>query len=240
MLGVFDFIDETVKWFGDENTRKEIFNAINDFIINVGWEKLGESIGTGFSNALEAFGEWISDFENISKTLDNVIEAVFKFVKGVFKGVGKKIGEWFKTHTFADLIKLWFNVSRTVARTQNPILGFLLDKAFGKIDHSTSGMRPPKEQRYATGCFPTTGQMFIARESGAEMVGNIGGRTAVANNDQIVEAVSLGVYNAVMDAMSNSRGGNQDIAINIDGREVFRAVRNENNNFRRRTGVSAF
>ncbi len=37
------------------------------------------------------------------------------------------------------------------------------------------------------------GQLFIAREAGAEMVGSIGGRTAVANNDQIVEGIYQGV-----------------------------------------------
>ena len=45
----------------------------------------------------------------------------------------------------------------------------------------------------AGGGFPTTGQMFIARENGPEMVGTMGGRTAVANNDQIVSGVANGV-----------------------------------------------
>ena len=82
--------------------------------------------------------------------------------------------------------------------------------------------------------------MFVAREAGPEMVGSIGGRTAVANNDQIVQAVSLGVYNAVVDAMGKTSGGSQPITVQIDGREVFTAVRNQNNNFKRRTGASAF
>ena len=94
---------------------------------------------------------------------------------------------------------------------------------------------------YATGGYPTSGEVFIARENGLpEMVGSIGGRTAVANNDQIVQAVSLGVYNAVVDAMGKTSGGSQPITVQIDGREVFTAVRNQNNNFKRRTGASAF
>ena len=51
-------------------------------------------------------------------------------------------------------------------------------------------------QYMAQGGFVDEGQLFIAREAGAEMVGAIGNRTAVANNDQIVEAVSAGVSNA--------------------------------------------
>lgn len=57
---------------------------------------------------------------------------------------------------------------------------------------------------YATGGFPTAGQMFMAREDGVpEMVGTMGGRTAVANNDQIVEGIASGVQaaNASQDAL---------------------------------------
>lgn len=49
---------------------------------------------------------------------------------------------------------------------------------------------------YASGGFPETGQMFIARENGPELVGAIGRRTAVANNAQIVEGISAGVESA--------------------------------------------
>lgn len=38
-----------------------------------------------------------------------------------------------------------------------------------------------------------SGQLFVAREAGPELVGTIGGRTAVANNDQIIAGVASGV-----------------------------------------------
>lgn len=57
----------------------------------------------------------------------------------------------------------------------------------------TKGVTLP---RFADGGFPETGQMFIAREAGAEMVGNIGRKTAVANNDQIVAGIANGVAEA--------------------------------------------
>ena len=47
--------------------------------------------------------------------------------------------------------------------------------------------------RFAEGGYPVTGQLFLAREAGPEMVGSIGSRTAVANNGQIVEGISYGV-----------------------------------------------
>ena len=91
--------------------------------------------------------------------------------------------------------------------------------------------------RYAGGGYP--GDLFIANDGGPEMVGRIGSRTAVVNNDQIVAAVSRGVYTAVKEAFSDSgssRGG--DTVVQIDGREVFRAVVNQNNSVIRSTGNS--
>ena len=69
------------------------------------------------------------------------------------------------------------------------------------------------------------GQMFIAREAGPELVGSFGSRAAVMNNNQIVESVSRGVYNAVRSAMGT---GNSSYTFNItnqlDGREIGRQV----------------
>lgn len=52
------------------------------------------------------------------------------------------------------------------------------------------------------------------------MVGNIGGRTAVANNDQIVESVSYGVYQAVRDAMSDSDNA-PTVNVMLDGETLY-------------------
>lgn len=79
-----------------------------------------------------------------------------------------------------------------------------------------------KIKTFATGGFPTAGSMFIAGEAGAELVGNIGGRTAVANQDQITEGIAQAVYNAMMSA--NQSGGNQNINLFIDGKQVNAAV----------------
>lgn len=59
-------------------------------------------------------------------------------------------------------------------------------------------------QWYAAGGFPTNGEMFIAREAGPELVGRMGRKNAVANNQQIIEGIKAGVFEAVMDAFSAS------------------------------------
>lgn len=78
---------------------------------------------------------------------------------------------------------------------------------------------------YASGGYPTTGQMFLARENGPELVGTMGGRTAVVNNDQIVESVALGVYEAMVSAMNRQaeQGQQATITILLDGEQIYQS-----------------
>ena len=76
---------------------------------------------------------------------------------------------------------------------------------------------------YASGGFPTEGELFVAREAGPEMVGSIGGKTAVANNDQIVDSVSRGVYQAVVAAMGSSRG-DQVVEAKVNDKVLFEVI----------------
>ena len=75
-----------------------------------------------------------------------------------------------------------------------------------KLTNSAGTLTTYNVKAYAQGGFVDSGQMFIARENGiSEMVGRIGNRTAVANNDQIVEAVASGVARANMMTKSNQK-----------------------------------
>lgn len=87
--------------------------------------------------------------------------------------------------------------------------------------------------RLADGAFDIpTGQMFIAREAGAEMVGSIGRKTAVANNDQIVEGIAGGVAEANTEQNALLREQNEllrallakDNSVYLDGRTVTGSV----------------
>jgi hypothetical protein len=91
---------------------------------------------------------------------------------------------------------------------------------------------------YASGGFPNMGEMFIARESGPELVGRIGNKTTVANNDQIIAGIESGVYRAMVAA--NSGGGNQTIRIinEIDGDVVGEKVIRYHNGIVMQTGES--
>lgn len=92
---------------------------------------------------------------------------------------------------------------------------------------------------FANGGFVDEGEMFVAREAGPELVGRIGKKTAVANNDQIVKGISAGVYNAMVAASTgNKQGGTYTFITNLDGKQVAKEVFTIHNNEVRQTGQS--
>lgn len=102
---------------------------------------------------------------------------------------------------------------------------------------------------FASGGFPAAGQLFVARERGPELVGRIGSRTAVANNEQIVDAVARGVYMAL-----NGSGTDEDalyrafrraladesIHAVLDSERTFKRMQKLAKEYKNRTGVPAF
>ena len=94
---------------------------------------------------------------------------------------------------------------------------------------------------YADGGFPKQGEFFVAREAGPELVGQIGNKTAVANNNQIVSGIEAGVYRAMMSA--NGNGGkpiNINITTEMDGEVVSKKVIKYHNGVVMQTGESPF
>lgn len=79
---------------------------------------------------------------------------------------------------------------------------------------------------YAKGGIPDEGQLFIANEAGAELVGNIGGQTAVANNDMIVQAIEQASFRGISRAMSSSGSSNTiNFSFNgVNSNELARAI----------------
>ena len=93
---------------------------------------------------------------------------------------------------------------------------------------------------FARGGFPDSGQMFIAREAGPELVGRIGRRTAVANNDQIVQGIASAVRSAMAGVNSPSNGGTTRITVQnvLNGRAIGESVIEYHNGKVKQTGHS--
>jgi hypothetical protein len=121
------------------------------------------------------------------------------------------------------------DMANTIIRVMNDALtkinGIFASIGLGSIKFS---MIP----EFANGGFPDEGQMFIAREAGAEMVGSIGRRTAVANNDQIVGGIASGVASANEEQNALLREQNsllraileKDSGVYLDGKNLANSV----------------
>ena len=83
-----------------------------------------------------------------------------------------------------------------------------------------------KIKAYAEGGYPDDADLFFANENGIpEMIGRIGNQTAVANNDQITDAVA----SAVLQAINNSNLGSSNNApttIYIGNKKVYEGFGN--------------
>lgn len=122
------------------------------------------------------------------------------------------------------------------------VVGGVLQAVFRKDGGVYAGGSWRPITAYAGGGSPGSGQMFIAREAGPELVGTIGGHTAVMNNDQIVGSVSAGVYRAVAAAMSqmkisNSSGRVPVINVYVGGKQLTDVVVEQVNQQTEATGV---
>lgn len=89
-----------------------------------------------------------------------------------------------------------------------------------------------KIQSFATGGHPTAGQLFIANEAGPELVGSMGNKTTVANNQQIVAGIARGVADANAEQNELLRRQNELLVailqkegnVTLDGRELLRTT----------------
>lgn len=194
------------------------------------WESTiaGKEVKRFTVNVKKAGGTWWKDVSNEWK--EKVVNA----------GRTLKIGISFATNALKNL---WSSVSTFFSgKTVNvKTKGSATKKADGGV-FSGGSWKPIK--KYAVGGLPNMGQMFVAREAGPELVGTLGGHTAVMNNDQIVSSVSYGVAQAVKEVIQPlvkmGGGNNRPIQISLDGKVIFDSTRQSAQEYFNRTGMSPF
>lgn len=167
---------------------------------------------------------WKTKFDTIRSGLKTKLDEAWKEVKSFFS-----VEEWKKKVTDAmDTIKKNFKIP-SLPKIKLEVTWDTKVGAIKKAVYEALGLPGfPKLSwgTYAAGGFPAVGEMFIAREAGPEMVGRIGSRSTVANNDQIVEGITAGVYQAVVAAMNNSQGrGGQSVNVYLDGKQIYASVK---------------
>ena len=139
-------------------------------------------------------------FDTMCTAVGGFFTSLWEKITGVFAGAGA----WFQTNV-VDAITFGFRylVNGAIGLVEGMLNGIIraLNWVIDNVNFVLSVfgsdgiafLSEVKIDRLADGGFVDEGQLFIAREAGAEMVGAMGRKTAVANNDQIVEGISAGV-----------------------------------------------
>ena len=202
----------------------KVFTAVKEFVNGVisRIKDMWTSIKAWFNSSVApklTLSYWKGKFSNIVSGLGAKLDEAWTKVKNFFSvsewkkkvdDAVKAIKDNFKMPSLPK-IRLEVSYDTNVGAVKTAIYEALGLDGWPNLRWST----------YATGGFPSMGEMFIAREAGPELVGRINNRTAVANNDQIVEAVSAGVYSAVVAAMSAaSGGGTQAVNVYLDSKQI--------------------
>jgi hypothetical protein len=248
-------------WNGIKNVAVSSFNGIKNTIYPiVSWfntnictpvSKYFSGMWSGFlSKGKDAWNGIKSVFSTAGSFLKNTftnawngVVSVFKVGSQIFTNIKNGITSAFKSivnqliRGINNVISVPFNAINTALRTIRDV-SIMGIKPFKNLIKTIS---VPQIPLLADGGFVPSGQMFIARESGPEMVGQIGGKTAVANNGQIVDGITAGVFEGVLKAMSNSEG-NRNITIHntieLDKRQVGKSVVEYHNDMVAQTGLS--
>jgi hypothetical protein len=198
-------------------------------LVKSGWSTVKGWIGNlpTLSQAVKLVKSGWSSVKNWIGSIPAVSQGV-KLVKSGWSSVKKWVGSVPAISAGIKLVKSgWTSVKKWLGDL-NFNLGFKLPKI--KVKWGTKevlGFKitfPSGFETYAKGGFPDFGELFVAREAGPEMVGRIGNKTTVANNEQIVEGISEGVYAAVLAAMRASEGGDRAVNVYLDGRKITSSV----------------
>ena len=167
----------TLNWDFVVNSIKKVVSVITGILsgalIVLGVLLCLSGAGVGLGLAVLAAGlslsyaAWTLDDNPITRFVRQMANSIIGLVNGVIDAIN-------------DMFHIQFNGLSVMGITLIPAFDIRL------VDI-------PHIPFFEDGGFPNEGQLFIAREAGAEMVGAMGRRTAVANNDQIVEGISTGV-----------------------------------------------
>lgn len=167
----------TLNWDFVVNSIKKVVSVITSILsgalIVLGVLLCLSGAGVGLGLAVLAAGlslsyaAWTLDDNPITRFVRQMANSIIGLVNGVIDAIN-------------DMFHIQFNGLSVMGITLIPAFDIRL------VDI-------PHIPFFEDGGFPNEGQLFIAREAGAEMVGAMGRRTAVANNDQIVEGISAGV-----------------------------------------------
>ena len=243
-------------WADAESDTKSIWDEIVDIIWEHGLDA-ERHVDTNLSNTekrmilfgAEAKRFTKEDWDNIVQTVSTKAGELKTNAMTKIEDFVRKLGEaWENIKRNADT--KWSNIKSTISGWIEKIKGLLnfnwslpniklphfrVSGSFGWSWNGGITVPSIYVDWYAKGGFPDAGDLFIANENGAEMVGSMNGRTAVANQQEITDGIREGVYDAMVSALGN---GKLTANVYLDGKQISGTVVNNINSETRRTGNS--
>ena len=238
-----------------KNKIVEIFSALWKAFLTYVWQPIVDKVTTFYNEKIKPIVDavtnaakaiWTVIKTHVVDKIKEKLDALGEKLKNIrdkavtlFKGVGTFVVDF-----VSGLLKKTINA--VLSGIENKINSFIrllngvvnvVNKIPGVSISRVSEIYIPK---LASGGIVGEGQMFIAREAGPELVGSIGRKTAVANNDQIISGIESGVYRAMMAANSTRQGGTTTIRIinEIDGDVIGEKAIQYHNGKVMQTGLS--
>lgn len=226
----------------------------NQHLLTLSASRLAKVIIQSFTEnmpekAPEALTNWLLDNEKTLKnklkpftdqgmSLSDAVIAAFSQEFGSDEEAAKSAKEWADKNATAieKNLSKYASAGRSAGKEFLTALGNYITANTLKVDVKARVVAD-KTTSYATafaaGGFPEVGQYFLAREAGPELVGRIGSRTAVANNDQIVSGIESGVFRAVVSAMAGRQDGSGSgapiiVPVYLDSHKISETVIDQN------------
>ncbi len=255
-VGMFTSLGEGARTLYEDGTEKMVLHQTNIQMANEGmtqayvdmFSKIGEDIGCLY----EDWGQKIELYQSDTQTAN---EAITKSYVDMFTELGVRINKWWnddvlplfseENWTFEGIgtglsksigagvgaitqglntFRNWMENDFSITLNTNVAANGSITKPYGTT------IKPYLLQTYEIGGFPEDG-LFMANHG--ELVGKFSnGKTAVANNEQIVSGIKYGVKEAVSEVLTpyladiaqNTREtANKDFATYIGDKEIARA-----------------
>ena len=234
---------------GITNNSNEISNTVSDRFRRTN-TSVTSNTGLMSSSATRNFNDMGISTERNMSSIGNSVETNMNkayshtdrnFVSMNATASTNLTGMKYKADSSLGAVESKFNSTRltfpSISFPYIPLPHFSISGSANPLTWLQQGLPKINVEWYEKGGFPDMGQMFVAREAGPELVGNIGNKNAVVNNMQIIEGIKQGVSEAMRGVQGS---GDSHITINLDGKVVYDNVVQRNNEHVAMTGESEF
>lgn len=234
--------EEFSTWWSDTGIAVWWNEKVSPWFTEDTWKNLGESIRKGLSKKWEEFTGW---WENTGfyKWWNQDVAPKFTTDKWTFSGISDGLkNAW--NNAIAAVKHIW----NGFANWMNSKLSFSWDAVniAGKQIVGAGSINLGKIPTFAAGGFPSQYSMFMAGENGrAEMLGTVGGKTAVAGGQEIT-GIRDAVYSTAQQEMELLKQQNQllqgilEKEFGITSEQIGKSARNYAKDYFNRTGREAY